>query len=99
MNHLAGDDGVMWLERRMSKGVKEQLLHGPYSFLPAIVRVQGVPAMLDLRFRGANTGSALAGEATLYFAERAACRLGVDNLGGVSLIGPAKPLGAGTPEG
>jgi hypothetical protein len=90
---------MMWLERRMSAGIKAQLLHGPYSFLPAIARVQGSPAILDLRFRGARDGDAVAGDATLYFGERAAARLRVSGKGGVSLTGPAKPLAAPTREG
>jgi hypothetical protein len=73
------------------------LQEGSYSFLPALVKVQSRPGMLDLRFR--SNVAAGTSEATLYAGERAAVRLMDDGSGSLSLTGPVKPVAAVSPEG
>jgi hypothetical protein len=86
---------VIWLDRRLVDGVKNELVHGAYRFLPAIVRAQSSPGTLDLRFRSRGK----AGEATLYLGERAALRLRVAATGAVSVTGPAANVAQISPEG
>jgi hypothetical protein len=87
----------VWLDRVASPALMAALQEDPYSFLPALVKVQSRPGLLDLRFRShAATGTS---EATLYAGERAAVRLLADGSGSLTLAGPVKPVATVSPEG
>lgn len=87
----------MLLDRLATPALMAALEDGPYSFLPALVKVQSRPGMLDLRFR--SNAKAGTGEATLYAGERAAVRLSDDGSGVLTLTGPAKAVTRVSPEG
>jgi hypothetical protein len=86
----------MWLDRKANDQLMAAL-EGTYGFLPQLVRHQPQPGLLDLRFRSRRESGR--SEATLYLGERAALRLRSHPITGLTVKGPARPLGEITPEG
>jgi hypothetical protein len=85
----------MQLDRVASPTLLAGLRDGVWAWIPALVRLQSSPRLLDLRFR--SNPAANTCQAVLYFGERAALRL--REAKHTSLESPEKPLGPPSPEG
>jgi hypothetical protein len=83
------------LDRCVSPTLLAGLRDGPWAWLPALVRRQSSPRLLDLRFR--SHPAAKTCQAVLYFGERAALRLREAKK--TSLVPSGEPLGPPSPEG